>query len=395
MSNASTLYPRRYYPYLDGFRAVSILWVILHHVQVFFDLRFMSTPDWLPLLLVAKIGQRGVDMFFVISGFLITGLLIGDLDGKIRVKRFYLRRIFKIIPSYLTVVAAGLLLAAFIKDQTFTHFGHFFVTGEGIRYHLQSIPQPVSPEIIGRYFCFLQNYHEHLITLAHTWSIAIEEHFYLVYPLIFAGIAHSAPGFAARRRRLLLILIGLIVLTCGYRYICVTQFLSLNSESTFVRIDALMLGCVLRVAEPSVQRLPARAARWLAPMALFGGLLIYGWLCGLALQLASLQPVTAGQVLWRYVAIYAAPALLILSGMLNFRPLVALMSAPGLIAIGKHSYGTYLWHYLLIFPLALLQDRLPALLLVACYVPVSLLAGYLSTRLIERPFLNMRRKYCP
>ncbi|MCA9403439.1 MAG: acyltransferase [Candidatus Omnitrophica bacterium] len=395
MSNASTLYPRRYYPYLDGFRAVSILWVILHHVQVFFDLRFMSSPEWLPLMLTAKIGQRGVDMFFVISGFLITGLLIGDLDGKVRVKRFYLRRIFKIIPSYLTIVMAGLLLAFLIRDQTFTHFGNFFVRGDNIRYHLQTIPQPVSPEIIGRYFCFLQNYHEHLITLAHTWSIAIEEHFYLAYPLIFAGIARMAGGFGARRRRLVLILIGLILLTIGYRYVCVTQFLSLNSESTFVRIDALMLGCLLRLAEPSVQRLPDRLTRWLAPLCLLAGLLIYGWLCGLALHLASLETVTAGQVLWRYVAIYAAPALLILAGMLNFRPLVALMSQPALIAVGKHSYGTYLWHYLLIFPFALLQDRLPVIPLVGLYVTASLLAGYLSTILIERPFLDMRRKYCP
>ena len=135
MTRAADLYPRTYYPYLDGFRALSILWVVWHHIYVFFDLREWASTAWLPTVMAAKLGLLGVDMFFVISGFLITGLLLPDLDNTVRIKRFYLRRIFKIIPSYTAALAGGLLMLAVIGDRSLTDYGNFhIINGQTVPY---------------------------------------------------------------------------------------------------------------------------------------------------------------------------------------------------------------------------------------------------------------------
>ncbi len=90
---------KKYYLFLDGFRAIAVLWVILSHILIFFDLSPNLGVLFIPFVKIAAVGVFGVDIFFVISGFLITGLLLEDLDsGKIRIKKFYFRRFLKIVP---------------------------------------------------------------------------------------------------------------------------------------------------------------------------------------------------------------------------------------------------------------------------------------------------------
>ena len=115
-----------YYPFLDSFRAIAILWVMLHHGMLIAS--FSYSMPYLDKL--SAIGFLGVDIFFVISGFLITGLLINDLDNKIRVKRFYVRRFFKIVPHYLTIVLIGFALLPFNlipEKPAFVSFASYFL----------------------------------------------------------------------------------------------------------------------------------------------------------------------------------------------------------------------------------------------------------------------------
>src|SRR3989338_8962393 len=102
---------KTYYPFLDTFRGIAVLWVLLHHISIFFDLKLLM-GKWHALVApFAAVGYLWVDMFFVISGFLITGLLLDDLDSRVRLKRFYVRRFFKIVPQYFLAVVVGLWLS--------------------------------------------------------------------------------------------------------------------------------------------------------------------------------------------------------------------------------------------------------------------------------------------
>src|SRR3989338_1457107 len=118
------------YLFIDGLRGVAIIWVILHHSHPFLGFH------WLEVIIrkVVLLGQWGVDLFFVTSGFIITGLLIRDFDGHIRVGRFYARRFFKIVPPYIL-----LLLFSFYINPRYDHGSYPLSTYAG-------------------YFLFLQNY---------------------------------------------------------------------------------------------------------------------------------------------------------------------------------------------------------------------------------------------
>ena len=100
-----------YYPFLDTFRGIAVLWVLVHHIKLFFDVEMWLRSYYVWFYKVANIGYLGVDMFFVISGFLITGVLLPGFDQDIQVKRFYIRRGFKILPQYWLALGLGLFLS--------------------------------------------------------------------------------------------------------------------------------------------------------------------------------------------------------------------------------------------------------------------------------------------
>ena len=99
----------KYYPFLDGLRAFAVLWVLFRHLHSVIDLAFNFGKYDSIFNRIGFLGFLGVDIFFVISGFLITGLLLPDLDDKIRIKRFYSRRFLKIYPHYIFIVLIGFL----------------------------------------------------------------------------------------------------------------------------------------------------------------------------------------------------------------------------------------------------------------------------------------------
>ena len=184
----STIKNKDYYPFLDGFRAVAILWVMLHHALAFMPDLHKAGLAGKVIGRIGEIGFFGVDIFFVISGFLITGLLIGDLKGDIRLKRFYTRRFFKIVPHYLLIVVVGLLVLPLIAPD-----------------------EKVAPLNLASYLFFFQNYVPPIASLAHFWSIAIEEHFYLGYALLLALICRLTANIKTRYIVLAIALVALVV----------------------------------------------------------------------------------------------------------------------------------------------------------------------------------------
>lgn len=154
------------YAFIDGIRAIAVLWVILFHSWLF---QFLSMPAYIngiynyPLLNWVTKGDLGVDLFFVISGFLIGGIIFKEIKNKVHFnfKRFYVRRFLRLTPVYVFTMILNMLILE--------------KTGLGA---------------IGRYwsnFLYINNYIPHS-PMAWTWSLAIEEQFYIVVPFLLVFI---------------------------------------------------------------------------------------------------------------------------------------------------------------------------------------------------------------
>lgn len=139
-----------YFPNFDGLRFICIAMVLWHHAQ----------PIPWGTYQLADRGFLGVDFFFVLSGFLITTLLLreADRDGQFHIRHFYIRRIIRIVPIYFFVVTAMALYSGFVKGMDIWHLLPF-------------------------YYLFLSNFlTDHIPTLSITWSLSVEEQFYMLWP---------------------------------------------------------------------------------------------------------------------------------------------------------------------------------------------------------------------
>jgi peptidoglycan/LPS O-acetylase OafA/YrhL len=174
-----------YNPALDGVRAVAIIVVMLFHARA---------PTALG-------GYIGVDVFFVLSGYLITTLLLQELqtNHRIDLRRFYLRRLIRLAPALLVMLAIYVIVAPFVWPSIADHGWQAFLAA--IYLSDYSVAFWGTPDI-----------------LSHTWSLSIEEHFYLLWPVVLA--------FAVRRwdRRSLVIVLGVFyVLATLFRWVCVIR----------------------------------------------------------------------------------------------------------------------------------------------------------------------------
>lgn len=328
---------------LDGLRTVAVGLVFAHHVDQ------GALPG----------GFVGVDVFFVISGYLITALLLRERQksGCISLSRFYMRRVLRLYPALLFVVLITMPIAA-----------------------LFNIGYPVLDGIVAVAYLtdFYSNYTFHLTLLLHTWSLSVEEQFYLVWPIVLAFVLKR--NLPIRNVLFCMaagsLLITYIVHRAGYHRLQVIQFLPTS------HIPELVSGILLAVAVQfgpkrwliAVTGVPLAAASFVAlGVALF--LLPDLWWAFPAATLICWPPV-AHLVLHRDSWISAA---------LSARPLVWL---------GERSYGIYLWHY----PIIVLLDKKTSLSsweIAAISLPLTLAIAAASWRFVEVPFLRMKQRFEP
>jgi peptidoglycan/LPS O-acetylase OafA/YrhL len=308
---------------LDGWRGLAILLVLFDH---FVDsLHYSYARPWM------QTGQHGVTLFFVLSGFLITSKL---MEGPIDLKRFYLRRLFRLMPTAWTYLATILLI-----DWVF-HLN--WTTFAGVQACL----------------LFYRNFASDIGSGAtgHFWSLSVEEQFYLVWPciLLFAGLRRSRWIAAAG------------TLACAaYRWLHWAQYdRNPINEQTQVRCDALLVGCLLAIllAEPRVRKLARDLSIYVAPIALIVLIVCivrFHWL----------------------VPLYESIALAVLLGatVVHSRGAFArtLAFAP-LAWIGTVSYSLYVWQALFV------RFRSPVALFIV--MPCVALANYYF---IERPLTRL------
>lgn len=231
MPNPSWIH-RGHIPGLDGLRAVAVLLVLVTHCH-----QTRGFPDWPVVKSICLQGAIGVDIFFVISGFLITTLIARELerDGQIQLKRFYVRRFLRIAPAFV-----GLMFAVAVGQA----FGYF---------HLE-MRDWIGAATYTSNFLYRPSWE-----LGHSWSLSIEEHFYLLWPFVlYAG------GMTWGWRAGLACLASCWLIRCGIAF-GLTRFLfpadscwadvswcSQMAETwTFTRLDTITVGSLLALASRS------------------------------------------------------------------------------------------------------------------------------------------------
>lgn len=356
---------------IEGLRAIAIVVVMVH--------RFWPRSGPLAETYghVAELGWMGVDLFFVISGFLIAGILLDSKGGPAYFKNFYARRVLRIFPLYYAFV--GLLLIAYPLTQSGAYFDTEFVQQAGsplwYLFYLSNVP-----EMIG---------HDPPFVLAPVWSLAIEEQFYLVFPCAVALLS---------RRKLVIALAGAVAFAPIFRAVTVyvwpanerVQYLATPS-----RMDELALGCLVAVAFRTQWFAPKRShVHW----ALLGAAVLFG----IALLASGLDRTQTFGRIGGYSIVAFSLTVVVLWAVVNreSRLTWALRLGP-VMYVGKLCYGLYLLHR----PAAFLVDEaltrlsLPVatdgIVPVAIKLATALGLATVSWYAFEQPILRLKRHFQP
>ena len=310
-----------YRPELDGIRALAILAVIVQHINI-------------PSTILA--GMVGVNLFFVLSGYLITGILVAEVreTGKVNLRRFYERRVRRLFPALIAVLIATGVLMAF-QGRLLEYLGPAAVSF----FYVSDIAKAAAYD---------------LGYVGHTWSLAMEEQFYLLWPalLLFVPRRFLIPGVLAG----IVGSVALQITIVGWQDNVLAHF------RPDVRADAILWGCLIALV-------PVKVPRW-AVIASGVGLVVlcvsFLWPYAIGLSSILSAVVVAG------AATVARP--------LSWRPIVR---------IGQISYGLYLWHAI---PVGLLADRTGAgdVGAMVAAVAITFALALASERWVEKPFRKPR-----
>jgi peptidoglycan/LPS O-acetylase OafA/YrhL len=344
---------RRFRPDVEGLRAVAIALVVLYHANV-------------PGLTG---GYVGVDVFFVISGFVITGLLLRERSatGRTSILSFYARRCRRILPAatlvilatvIATYVAIGVIVGTTTADDgrwAAVFLSNFHFQAVGTNYLTAN--RPPSP---------LQNF----------WSLSVEEQFYFVYPTLFLLIAGIKTVRISVRTRLT-VLLGLVIL--GSYWLSVTQTASHSTTayfSPFTRAWELALGALVAVSTSWLKQLPARAA----------AVITWSGLATIVLSAFAFNSQTEYPGSLVAIPVVGAALVIACGAVVPGAGAESLLGLGPFRWLGRHSYSLYLWHWpvLVIAAERAGKTALPLgdnLVLIAIAVLVSMV----TYRLVENP----------
>jgi peptidoglycan/LPS O-acetylase OafA/YrhL len=338
-------------PSLDGLRAVSVALLLVAHAATTRGFPDLGRARWIP----EKLGELGVKVFFVISGFLITSLLIRELEttGAISLRDFYLRRAFRIFPVYYFYLAVVFALSA-----------------------LGVFPQRPNDAFFS--LTYLMNYHyDRSWNVGHAWSLSVEEQFYLLWPAVMC--------FAGPRRR---VQIALAVVFIGPLARAVSWLLqrrlgldTAGIGQTFPTVaDALAIGCLLALERDRIaswQRYNALlCSPWfaLAPLTAFVAML--------GTYVIAFNHTIAQTIINVAICVTIDRCVRVPGG-----AVIRLLNSRPFVLVGTLSYSIYIWQQ----PFLNAGNTSPLLrfpLNVVLVLPVA----FASYHLLEKPFLEIRAR---
>lgn len=348
-----------YRPDIDGLRAIAVVAVILCHLN----------ESWLPG------GFLGVDMFFVISGFLIGGIIYRDANaGTFSWKQFYLRRIRRILPAFFAVVICCLIVGAYIYAPDSPEWEKAKGTA------IWSLPFVDNIFLAVSSFYFANSTQFNIFN--HLWSLAVEEQFYFVYPIILIALIKFTPRFLRifhnkKEIGLCLLLVGAALLSFALAVISI-PLIEDPYYMPHLRFGELIIGAILAilVEHPlnlSTKKVNANIIAGVSAVILLV-CLIRGpflnrlhWFPGIASSIPCIA--TAG-------IIYAGFQCNAVSRFLSLKPIVF---------IGRISYSLYLWHWPILAFARYLRINEPTNEVKLTVVILTVILSLLSYYFIEQP----------
>jgi peptidoglycan/LPS O-acetylase OafA/YrhL len=356
---------RSYYPALDGLRGVAILLVLLHH-----------NFDFIPFM---QFGWIGVDLFFVLSGFLITEILLQKRNHKNYLRNFYIRRALRILPVYYLCIILFFLLAPYfskLADQQIYYSKYQFFLWTNLQNWLCIFYPPPNDYMLFNHF----------------WSLSIEEQFYLTWPLLILF-------FKTMQKLSVLLLIFLII---GIVSRIVSWKISGSSYTNFefqerTRMDSLYLGSLIALW------------KYYSPALLKKKLILF---CT-GLLLIHLVVVIFIKIYWPfiphfsflgYTSIAAIFALVVYYGIAGKGKIKQyFLESKWLKWLGKISYGLYVYHFILLILFRIyLTDKLVSvgfsngtsyiLLSVSSLIP-AIFISWLSYNMFEKKILSLKSRF--
>lgn len=365
---------------LDVLRGIAVLMVIMNHID---ETRLPGRPELVGIYgflewSLRHLGRSGVPLFFVLSGFLIGGLLFSEIDkhGTLRIGRFLLRRGMKIWPSYLVLLTA---LGVTGATQYIDYSSHLSIVLS-----------------IAKHVFFLQNYLG-LGGNGPTWSLAVEEHFYTLLPFVLLLLLAKERAKLLPGIRLPHVVAFVMVLCLILRSARALQGpLQTDYMLSHYRFDALFFGVLLQYV-------------WRSHREAIRSLIARYWYVILPACIACVLPTifysrrdppmfTVG-----LTVMYIGYGGILLSAVcVKDEKWTRFKSMRCVAAIGRHSYNIYLWHYFIpkLFPSyvtfqlwlssKIANDFFCVAVQVFVFAALSIGIGYLGTKLIETPFLKLR-----
>lgn len=352
-----------HYPALDGIRGVAILLVVFLHNFGFMNYFFFG---WL-----------GVDLFFVLSGFLITTILVNSLPKPNFLKNFYIRRILRIFPLYYFIL---LLSFFFIPQFSNLDVSYYKDNQFWMWTYLQNW-----------LFIFKEPFGDKV--LLHTWSLAVEEQFYLIWPMIVLLI---------KKPKRLFILMLLALFATGFLRYFLWSFkiedLAYSSLYTFTRIDGLCIGSIVAL---SMKMNPYMLKKYKPYIILFAAFVNFGFYF-INNQNSFTLPYLAFAGYTTFALLFG---ILIYEAVINESNIIrAIFTIKILRFFGKISYGLYVYHwpvYLLLY--SYFRDwfikkgfsgsnmtELPAAILVTLF---AIIISVISYEFFEKPILNLKKYF--